>query len=200
MHTKIQLDAGNLHKHDSNVLSYPLWHSGVRMEPWNYQRYHFCGTWAWRNKHCAHFCASDSFWTKIKPHIFMFVWSGRKPVISKEDNMSDWQLLCNYKGNINLILHTRLKVDRTVQPLSLGQLWHNWCLPLSTAWLFVWWHWHCSHSSAQLTGCLEKPSCPYKDRPSRLKRSCPFFPMEVAQLRWHLLRGTGTNPLSPSLL
>ena len=68
---------------------------------------------------------------------------------------------------------------------SLGQLWHIWCLPLGTVWLFVWWHWHCSNSSEQLTGCLgekkqktkkKKPSVHVGAEPTGRKKGLPILP------------------------
>lgn len=108
-------------------------------------------------------------WTQIKPHVFMFLWSGRKLIESNESCLTDIHPSCNYKG---LLLYIRLKVDHTLCSILLDQLWHNWCLPFSAVCLFVWSHWRCTRCLAQLFG-KRYPSCPYKGRPRRQKRSCP---------------------------
>lgn len=79
---------------------------------------------------------------------------------------------------------------------SLCQLWHN-CLPLSTACLFVWSH--CSHSSAQLTGCLGNPRVHISTDPDAKKRSWPFSLRRSLSWDGIYSKGTWTNPLSASL-
>lgn len=85
----------------------------------------------------------------------------------------------NCKGEISTWYSISVKTNK--KSLCLAQLWHNWCLPLRG------WHWHCSHSSAQLTGCLENPSCPYKDRASCQKKELSVFP-------WRSLSWDGIHP------
>lgn len=116
----------------------------------------------------------------------MFVWS----VTSREDLTDIYCVITRATWAWYFI-----SAQHTHYAASLGQLWHIWCLPLGTACLFVWWHWHWSISSAQLTGCLEKnPSVHVGAEPAGRKKGLSILPtgllscsVRLAVLIWEIL-------------
>jgi len=120
---------------------------------------------------------------QIKLTVVMTLQSERTFIISEVDSLGkiDMTYLVTWKISERCCMSVWKKTTLCCC-LSLTQLWHNWCPPLTSARLLAGQHWDCSLTTARQTVCVENPLV-YIRAVASAKKEAVHFPMQFSQRR-----------------